>query len=310
MSRLLLGRLLGAVLCLGIVLPAAAQDGYTQTRHPIVLVHGLFGFDALGGVVDYWFGIPSELRAGGATVYVVNLSSANSNELRGEQLIAHLEHLQALHGHTRFNLIGHSQGGPTARYVASVRPDLVASMTSMGGPHAGSDVADALTAVLPPDSPLRPLVAVLLNAVSALIEVLSGDDDPQDAIAALESLSAAGAAAFNASHPEGQPVSPCGEGAAEVNGIRYYSFGGTEVLTNIIDPSDAAMLAGSVFFGSEPNDGLVGRCSSHWGDVIRDDYEWNHFDEINQIFGLRSRFSANPPSVYRAQANRLKNQGL
>ena len=60
----------------------------------------------------------------------------------------------------------------------------------------------------------------------------------------------------------------------------------------------------------ESNDGLVGRCSSHWGVVLRDDYSWNHGDEINQVLGLRSLFSSSPVSVYRAQANRLKLLGL
>ena len=39
-------------------LPMLGQAaGYTQTRYPIVLVHGLFGFDKLLGV-DYFYGIP------------------------------------------------------------------------------------------------------------------------------------------------------------------------------------------------------------------------------------------------------------
>jgi len=44
--------------------------------------------------------------------------------------------------------------------------------------------------------------------------------------------------------------------------------------------------------------------------VIRDDYFWNHLDEVNQVIGLRSLFTANPVSVYRSHANRLKNAGL
>ena len=43
---------------------AAWADTYTQTKHPIVLVHGLLGFDALGPV-QYFYGVPAELRAGG-----------------------------------------------------------------------------------------------------------------------------------------------------------------------------------------------------------------------------------------------------
>lgn len=309
MVRSLFPRLLGVLLCLGLVAPASA-DTYTKTRYPIMLVHGLFGFDSLLGVYDYWYGIPSALRSGGATVYAASVSASNDSTVRGEQLIHDLDTLRALHGYTKFNLIGHSQGGPTARYVASVRPDLVASVTSIGSPHTGSKTADAIGAVLPPGSPLRPLVAAAVDAFATLIGWISGNDDPQDALAALSANSSAGAARFNALHPQGLPASACGQGAAQVNGIRYYSFGGTAVLTNIFDASDAAMLASSVFFGSEANDGLVGRCASHLGVVLRDDYGWNHLDEVNQLFGLRGLFASDPASVIRAQANRLQAAGL
>ena len=304
-------RLLAALLLCAVSGLALAQANYTRTRHPVVLVHGLFGFDSLLGVVDYWHGIPAELRSGGATVFVASVSQSHYSEVRGEQLIRQLDTLRAIHGHARFNLIGHSHGGPTVRYVASVRPDLVASITSIGSPHTGSKVADALDTTLPAGSPLRPLVAGFANAFSGLIAVLSGNPgQAQDAIGALTSLSSRGAAQFNAVHPQGMPASACGQGAALVNGIRYYSWGGTSRLTNVFDPSDALMVAGGLFFGGEPNDGLVGRCSSHLGTVLRDDYAWNHLDEVNLMFGIRGLFSSDPKSVIRTHANRLKNAGL
>ena len=312
MFRSLFLRLVGVLLCLGFVAPAWA-DTYTKTKYPIMLVHGLFGFDSLLGVYDYWYGIPSALRSGGATVYAASVSASNDSTVRGEQLIHDLDTLRALHpGYTRFNLIGHSQGGPTARYVASVRPDLVASVTSIGSPHTGSAPADAIAAVLPSNSPLRPLVVAAVDAFSTLIGALSGNNDPQDALAALTANSTAGATAFNALHPEGLPPSsnPCGQGAAVVNGIRYYSMGGTSVATNIFDVSDPALIATSVFFWGAANDGLVGQCASHLGVVLKDNYGWNHLDEVNQIFGLRGLFSADPASVIRAQANRLQSAGL
>lgn len=309
MTRLIC-RLCAAVLLFAALSPAFAASTYTQTRYPIVLVHGLLGFDSLLGVYDYWYGIPSELRSGGARVYVANVSSSNYSEVRGEQLIRYLDNLRALNGLTKFNLVGHSHGGPTIRYVASVRPDLVASVTSIGSPHTGSKVADGLNAALPPGSPLRPIVAGFVDALSVFIEFLSGDDDPQYALGALASLSSSGAATFNARHPQGMPATACGQGASSVNGVRYWSWGGTSVLTNIFDASDGMLGAGSLFFGFEQNDGLVGRCSSHLGTVLRDDYGWNHLDEVNQILGLRGLFSSSPAEVARAHANRLKNAGL
>ncbi len=289
---------------------SAFADTYTKTKNPIVLVHGLLGFDSLLGIVDYFHGIPGELRDGGAKVFVVDVSQSNSTTLRGEQLVAQLETLKALHGYSKFNLVGHSHGGPTARYAASVRPDLVASVTSVGSPHTGSAVADLLNTVAPPGSVQASLTAGFVNALSAFVGFLSGSARPQDSLAALASLSSSGAATFNSLHPAGKPSSACGQGANLVNGVRYYSMGGTSVLTNVFDASDALMAAGALTFGFEQNDGLVGRCSSHWGTVLRDDYGWNHLDEVNQLVGLRGLFSSSPKSVYRAHANRLKNLGL
>ena len=126
--------------------PAQSQTGYTQARYPVVLVHGLFGFDSFLGL-DYFYGIPDGLRQGGAKVYVAQVSAANSTEVRGEQLLAQVRNILALTGASKVNLIGHSHGGPTIRYVAGVAPQLVASATSIGGVNKGSAVADVLRGI-------------------------------------------------------------------------------------------------------------------------------------------------------------------
>lgn len=288
---------------------AQAADTYTQTRYPVVLVHGLFGFDSLAGT-EYFYGIPEALRAGGANVIVVQVSAANSTEVRGEQLLKALQQLQATYGYKKFNLVAHSQGGPTARYVAGVAPQLVASMTSVGGTHAGSATADAIVAAGGATG-TTPVVGSLATALGQLIGLFSNDGGlPQDGTAALQSLTTAGAADFSARFPQGKPTTPCGVGPELVNGVRYYSYGGAAVLTNPLDPSDPLLAITSVPFGLTPNDGLVSACSSRWGTVIRADMPWNHLDEVNQAFGLRSVFAPDPPTVYRTQVNRLKSAGL
>jgi len=70
------------------------------------------------------------------------------------------------------------------------------------------------------------------------------------------------------------------------------------------------MAIASIPFGSENNDGLVGTCDSHLGQVIRDDYSMNHLDEVNLLFGIHHLFSTDPITTYRNHANRLKNAGL
>lgn len=300
---------LAVCMCLLLGPAARAGDTYTQTKYPVVLVHGLLGFDSIGPI-DYWFGITSALTSGGAKVYVSQESAANSSEVRGEQLLQELRQLQAAYGYTKFNLIGHSHGGFTARYVAAVAPELVASVTTVGTPHQGSKVADGIKADAEKSGTTQ-LIAAIVDALATFISWLSGEPSlPQDSLAALESLDTPGAMAFNAKYPAGAPTSTCGQGPATANGIRYYSVGGTSVWTNIFDLSDPALALTGTYFGGEPNDGLVSKCSSRWGTVLRDDYPWNHLDEVNQAFGLRGLFAPDPVAFFRSQANRLKTAGL
>ena len=274
-----------------------------------MLEHGLGGFDQLFGVYEYWYGIPSALHDGGAQVFVTEVSQLNSTEARGEQLIAQIEQIVAITGKPKVNLIGHSHGGLDVRYAAAVRPDLVASVTTVGTPHKGAELADYLRDHVQSGSFTEDVLAYFANSLGTVLGLLSGSSNPQDAIAALDSLTSSGLAAFNAQYPQGVPTTACGSGASVVNGIRYYSWSGTGVLTNLLDISDGPLALSSLFYG-ESNDGLVGRCSSHLGSVIRDNYFYNHLDEVNQILGLVSIFESNPTSVFRAHANRLKNAGL
>lgn len=295
---------LSTLLIAVIALPAQSwAAGYTQTKYPIVLVHGLFGFDNLGPV-EYFYGIPSALRSGGASVHVSSVSAANSTEVRGEQLLAQVKQILAATGATKVNLIGHSHGGPTARYVASVRPDLVASVTSVAGVNKGSKVADIMIGAVPG------VTYTLANAVSGLISFLSGSPTlPQNARAAAVSLSTAGMAKFNAAHPEGLPTTACGEGAYQARGVYYFSWSGAQPYTNVFDAVDPVLALTALAF-NEKNDGLVASCSSHLGRVIRDDYAMNHADEINQLIGIVNLFETSPVTVFRQQANRLQGLGL
>lgn len=297
------------VLTLGWVAPPAGADDYTRTKYPIVLAHGAGGFRQLFGVYDYWYGIVEALRGGGAQVFVTQVSPLNATEARGEQLIDQIEVIVAVTGKPKVNLIGHSHGGLDVRYVAAVRPDLVASVTTVGAPHKGAALADFLRRNVESGSFTEKVLAFFGNLLGTILALLTGNPSPQDAIAALDSLTTEGLARFNGRYPQAVPALSCGEGAPVVGGIRYYSWSGTGLLTNLLDPSDPALALSSRVY-PEASDGLVGRCSSHLGDVIRDNYFHNHLDEVNQIFGLVSIFESNPKSVFRAHANRLKNAGL
>ena len=191
----------------------------------------MLGFDSLLGI-DYWYGIPSALRRDGAQVYVTEVSQLNTSELRGEELLAQVEEIVAISGKPKVNLIGHSHGGPTIRYVAGVRPDLIASVTSVGAPQGlGRRRPDSQGSE---GSAGEAVIAGLVNAMGP-----SSTSFPA-APAALRRIpwarwnhSTEGAARFNAAKfPQGIPTTACGEGAYKVNGVRYYSWSGTSPLTN------------------------------------------------------------------------------
>lgn len=289
------------------------KSSYAKTKYPIVLAHGMAGFSKVGPL-DYWYGIPQDLAKNGANVYVTQVASFGSSEVRGEQLLGQVNKILAISGAQKVNLVGHSHGSHSIRYVAGIIPGKIASATAVGGPNTGSPVADVVKGAtnIPGLGPLAaPVISGAINGLFAIIDALSGQQYRQDSLAGMDSLTAAGSASFTARFPAGMPAASnaCGEGAYTANGVRYYSWGGTGGITNLLDISDLAMAATKLLIPG-PSDGLVPRCSSHLGMVIRDDYNMNHLDEVNQIMGLRDVFSTDPVSVYRQQANRLKTAGL
>jgi triacylglycerol lipase len=114
-------------------------------QSPIVLVHGLFGFDRLqvaGRVLlDYFPGIPELLRSAGNRVIVARVSPTSGIAERAAQLKALIERESP---HEPVHVIGHSMGGLDSRYMIS-RLDMgrrVLSLTTLGTPHRGSSFAD------------------------------------------------------------------------------------------------------------------------------------------------------------------------
>ena len=289
----------------------SVSSHYDATRYPVVLVHGLFGAGSYLGILDYFYQIPQGLAGNGARVFIPQVSAANATSVRGEQLLTQVQYVLAITGAGKVNLIGHSQGGPTARYVAGVAPQLIASVSTVAGVNKGSAVADAIEGVTDVIGPLgTSVVTSIVNAFSGLIDPSEG----QNSQAALQDLTTAGTAQFNKQFPGGVPGTACGSGSATYQGVRYYSWSGnaasTGNVTNVFDPSDAIMALGNLAFFGTANDGLVASCSSHLGVVIRDIYYQNHLDEVNQLVGLISPFTTSPVTLFENQANRLVQAGL
>jgi triacylglycerol lipase len=297
----------GLALCLSGV-QAQAAETYAKTKYPVVLAHGMFGWDKMLGVIDYWYQIPTDLRSNGATVYVTQVSGLESSEVRGEQLLKQVNDILAISGAPKVNLIGHSHGGHSVRYVAAMMPAKIASVTTMATPAKGAPLADLIVN----GGKIGVVATQVIQAAGTLLNYLTGGSSQglgTSANNSLVSLSTAGSAAFTAKFPQAMPTTACGEGAYEVSGVKYFSFAGTSPTTNMLDPLDPVVKIVSLAFNGADNDGFVGRCSAHVGKVIRDNYAMNHIDFMNHLFGLRA-LTTDPKAVYREQLNRLKLAGM
>ncbi len=292
---------------------STAQAGtYTQTKYPIVLVHGIAGFDSIGGLVDYFFTVPWNLQRDGARVHVASVAAFNNSYQRGIELAKQIAPW-AQAGGGKVNIIGHSQGSPTARIAMAMRPELVASITSVDGVNHGSKVADVVLGIAPPGSLPQGGMNALVNAVGKIINGVSGANHPQSFTQSLVTLSSPESAAINATHPWGVgDYASCTSGAEVENvyghNVQFFSWSGRSRFTNPFDPLDYFFATAGSVFGSESSDAMVGTCSTLLGKVIGTQYAMNHGDAINHLLGLRGW--TNPVSLYRQQANRLKNRGL
>ncbi len=286
------------------------ESEYAKTRYPIVLAHGMAGFSSIGPI-GYWNGISENLTQNGAQVFVAQQASFNATEVRSEQLLHQVKQILAISGASKVNLVGHSHGVLSVRYVAGVLPGNVASVTGVAGPNKGSEVFDRIEQVI--EAPvvgqmLAPVISETVNAVFNFLGVASGHYYDNDSVSAVKSLTTASVAKFNEKFPAGVPGTACGSGTELVNGVRYYSWSGTSVFTNLLDPSDYLLaIPASLIPG--PSDGFIPQCSSHLGTVIRDNYAFNHLDEINQVLGVVGLLQ-DPVATFRIQANRLKSAGL
>jgi triacylglycerol lipase len=220
-----------------------------RLRAPIVLIHGLFGFDRMRMgpwvLTHYFHGVPEAMREAGNRVLVARLSPTGGIATRAEQLEQFLEReapAEAVH------LFGHSMGGLDARYLISRRgwADRVLSLTTLGTPHRGSPFADWALARL--GRLVRPLFDFL-----AL---------PR---AAFDDLTVAACRRFN----EETPDAP---------GVRYFSVAGRHESHWLNRTWE--FTARVVRRAEGPNDGVVSLASARWGESC-EVWEGDHMNLIN-----------------------------
>lgn len=217
---------------------------------PIVLVHGLCGYDriALFGrtLKDYFPGIRERLEAAGNRVLIPRLSLTRGVAERAAELKRFVE--KRVPGGGPVHLIGHSMGGLDCRYMIS-KLDMagrVRSLTTVGTPHRGSPVADWGV------SRLRAVAAPFFHLLGLSYQ-------------AFLDLTTAACARFNATVPDAP-------------GVRYLAVAG--VCEPPLMRLRWALPHALVSRAEGPNDGVVSVASATWG-AHTDVWEGDHLNLVN-----------------------------
>ena len=245
--------------------------GRVGPEHPVVLLHGLFGFDELeigGSRHQYFRGLTQQLENLGVDVHRPRLARVASIETRAQQLVHTIEGLSA----KRVNLIAHSMGGLDARYALTHLglADRVASLITISAPHRGTPLAD---------------LGRRLRATPGLAGALrrAGID-----LQAFQDITTEGTLAFNQSVPN-------------ADGVWYASVVGRasgSALNPLLWASHRYLRA-----RAGENDGVVPVSSQVWGEVIAE-VEADHWAQV----GWSAHFDA--AELFSLLLHELRDRGL
>jgi triacylglycerol lipase len=261
--------------------PDAAPTPASHGPYPIVLVHGLFGFDKIGPL-EYFYGVPELYTSRGRQVFTPQLDAIQSSEVRGAQLVADIEAVKMQTGADKVVLIGHSQGGFDTRWAANHDPASVAVVVTLGTPHRGSPVADVAAGLLPGDA------TAALDAIADLFGV-----DSSSFSGALSTLTSSGAAAFNAATPNVATIpylSVAGRSGLAPASACPPSTALTATWDSSVDAYEpliapvAGILATAALPATPVQDGLVTVDSAEWGEFLGC-IPTDHLQEVCQIAG-------------------------
>jgi triacylglycerol lipase len=222
-----------------------------RLRHPVVLAHGMLGFDEIavaGRRHRYFHKITDGLRGRGTQFHTPRVPPTAPVAVRAEQLRVLVEQLPG----ERVNVIAHSMGGLDARYAISRLglSDRVASLVTIGTPHFGTPLANLGAGLVP---------GTVSRALSRVVDVR-----------ALHDLTTEALDQFNRDVPDAPGVAYCSVVARS-----------TLARTNpLLWPSHAFLTA-----RAGANDGLVPAASQGWGKVMRE-IEADHWAQIGWSRGF------------------------
>lgn len=274
---------------------AAFKEKYRTPKYPIVLAHGLMGFDELRLAgkylpgVQYWRGIKEAMHKNDIEVITTSVPTTGSIKQRAQAL---LEQLNEKAAGRSVNIIAHSMGGLDARYlISNIHPIKfhVKSLTTIATPHRGSSAADII---------LREIGAEHLPGIYKLLARLRIDSGAFSQLTRKYMEEE-----FN---PMTTPDDP---------NVRYFSYGASAT------PSVFSVFRIShdlVEVLEGPNDGLVSVASSKWGTYKGTLMGVTHLDLINWTNRLK-RLAAdltlvkqnfNAVAFYLGVADMLSEEGL
>ncbi len=251
-----------------------------KLRSPIILVHGLLGFDRLKlcgrTIVSYFANIPEFLGNAGNLVFVAQLSPTGAVAERAAQLKGFLD--QEVPGEP-VHLIAHSMGGLDSRYMIS-QLDMaprVLTLTTLGTPHRGTAFAN--WGIQRFERLFKPLLDGLGVPHQAFYDLTT--NRCQD---------------FN----EQVPDAP---------GVRYFSIAGQHQGSWL---SPEWQLSHRVVTQKEgPNDGLVSVASATYGESC-EVWDGDHFSLINWLnpISLTRRLCQERTPQYAGLVRRLADEGF
>lgn len=218
-------------------------------RAPIVLVHGLLGFDRVKvgplTLLRYFPGIEDAIEAAGHRVGVPNLSKTRGVAHRAAEL---KRFIQERFPNDPVHVIAHSMGGLDSRYMISRlgMEERVLSLTTIGTPHRGSTFADWG-------------IRRLSRSVKPFLRFWGVPTD------AFDDLTTDACTRFN----ERTPDAP---------GVRYYSVAGACPQAWVPWPWYAATLLSPE---DGPNDGVVSVTSAKWGEEF-EVWDADHMNLVNR----------------------------
>lgn len=263
--------------------------------YPIVLAHGFFGFEKFAGLnfISYFYKVKDRLNAEGELeVYTPPVDPFNNSELRAQALLKQVEAIVLQTGRGKVNLVGHSQGGLDARVVATLRPDLVASVTTFATPHRGTKVADVALGLMK-DENAQKLIDELVKIVG--IPLYDSVGNQTSLSKSLVQLSTKSMEAFNEKYPDQPGIlyqSLTGRSKDHLGGSDCASsdepafvkkthkwLDGLEPLLTV-----PGMILDGIDLLPAPHDGLVPVKSARWGQFLGC-VPADHFDEIGHLFG-------------------------